>query len=194
MNTNTNYLYIGGAVLIIILGLVLFGRSGVEETTDEFATTTIPSDISKLPTGASPSVSKPVGQTPTSPVPTPAPSQTPTPSYVPTALSLANSIYKLTSYNGETLPTSVKYILSFENGVLNAKFCNNFGGDFVLDKSLLKVPNLVSTRMYCNLPTSLMEMENTLISMLSLGATIYRSGNTIILSRPQNAVMVFTEI
>lgn len=186
----TNHIYIIVAVVVIILGFVLWNIDETKEVDDEIigASTTTPTP-SPSPTPrrtSTPSPSSKPGLNP-SPIPT----QEPVPS-IPSVSSLNGSIFKMISYNGSATPADSKYTLSFEDGSLSAKFCNSISGNFVLDGNLIKVSNLISTKMYCAIPSNLMEMESAFVSMLNFGATIYQSGNKLILSYSKGTVMVFT--
>jgi len=171
------HIYIGIAIIIIGSGLLLLNKNRIEETDEN----TNPSTNVPNNTGGT-SKNNPIG-VPTQPaVPT-----------IPTAASLVGSTLRLASYNGVALPISTKYSLSFGDGTLNAKFCNSMSGSFVLDEGLLRANNLASTLMYCSTPSNLMEIETAFASMLDTGATIYRSGGTIIISSAsKGTVMVFS--
>ena len=206
MKTNNSYLYLAGAVVLIIIAFAVWGKSGDEGSTEQVTVETsdaqTSTDSPSTPnTPSTPSASGGV-KPPTSSAGTsaganmPAPSTSPetpnqsTTQYVPSASSLDGSIFQVALYNGFSIPPG--YRLSFDSGALTAKFCNNLSGNFVLDGTKIKANNLISTRMYCTSPDYLMEMESAFSSMLNFGATIYRSGNTIIISNA-NTVMVFDE-
>jgi len=196
MKTNNIYISVTVAVAVIILGFVLFSnREKTDEANDETAlvATSTPTDTQSTnntkntspartpaPSSNTTNVSKPVET----------PAQEPVPS-IPSLSDLNGSIFRLTSYNGNVIPSESRYILSFEEGSLSAKFCNNLSGNFVLDGSLIKASNLNSTKMYCASPANLMEIETEFASILNSGSTLQQSGNTIILSHLKGVVMVF---
>jgi len=188
-NIKTNHIYIAIAVVVvIILGFVFWGGDEAQEVEDQIVDTSTSTPTSTQTTNrptSSGSTRRPT------PPPIETPIQEPVPS-IPSASSLDGSIFRMTSYNGVALPTDSKYTLSFEDGILSAKFCNSVSGNFVLDGNLLKANNLIGTMMYCATPTNLMEIESTFVSMLNFGAILYQTGNKIILSYSKGTVMVFT--
>ena len=200
----TNHVYIITAIVVVILGLIFLNRDETRENDDQLisistSTPTNTQNINKsgdvgsaqkaVSSQSNMKISKPVETSTPTPTPTPAPEPVPS---IPSASNLNGSIFRMTSYNGNAIPLDSRYILSFEEGALSAKFCNSMSGNFVLDGNLLKVSNLASTMMYCATPSNLMEIESAFVSMLNFGAIIYQSGNQIILSYSKGTVMVFT--
>ncbi|OHA88899.1 MAG: hypothetical protein A3C70_02030 [Candidatus Zambryskibacteria bacterium RIFCSPHIGHO2_02_FULL_43_14] len=200
----TNHVYIITAIVVVILGLIFLNRDETRENDDQLisistSTPTNTQNINKsgdvgsaqksVSSQSNTKISKPVETSTPTPTPTPAPEPVPS---IPSASNLNGSIFRMTSYNGNAIPLDSRYILSFEEGALSAKFCNSMSGNFVLDGNLLKVSNLASTMMYCATPSNLMEIESAFVSMLNFGAIIYQSGNQIILSYSKGTVMVFT--
>ena len=192
VNMKTNQIYIVVAIIIVILGIVFFTRGETPETGSETNATSTSNTVSTQNTSnssAKTNTSAPVntntsigGGTQT---------QTSIPS-IPTRASLSGSVFKLTAYNGTAMASNSKYTLSFEDGKVNAKFCNTMSGDFVLDGSLIKVPNMISTKMFCSSPANIIEIENEFTSILGAGAMIYQTGNTVVISHSKGTVMVFT--
>ena len=193
----TDYIYIiVVAVVVIILGFVLWDRNKTQEVDDQIVgtSTSTPTDTQNVSRsdgigGAKKPTPSPSNATASKPIETP--TQDPVPS-IPSVSDLYGSIFRMTSYNGTAVSTDSKYSLSFENGSLTARFCNSISGDFVLDGNLIKANNLISTKMYCATPSNLMEIESAFVSMLNFGAVIYQSGNKIILSHSQGTIMVFS--
>lgn len=198
----TNYIYIGVVVLIIILGLLLFGGVNTDKIV-EMATTTptntngqtviSPPNLAVQPPSAPSKPSQQYqtpnsGSTPSTDSGQAGSQSKPT---IPTASYLNGRIFKLVSYNGSPIPVGTTYTIAFDNGRLNAKFCNSMSGNFVLDGGLIKVSNLASTLMYCSTPSNLMDIETLFGSMLGYGALIYQSENQIVLSRSPGGVLVF---
>jgi len=173
MKTNQIYIIVA-IIVVIILGFVLWNKDKTQEVGDQNVEN-----------------SNSVGNTNTSNQ-TGVPNQGSVPT-IPTAASLIGSTLRLVSYNGIAVSADSKYSLSFADGSLSAKFCNNVSGNFVLDGSSIKANNLISTKMSCSTPANLMDIETAFISMLDSGGTIYRSGGTIILSHAsKGTVMVFS--
>lgn len=109
----------------------------------------------------------------------------------PTALSLNNTTFRLSSFNGTVLPLSQNYFVSFESGTVNAKFCNGMGGSYTLTGNKLTA-NLMGTLMYCSSPDNIMTIESTFGSILGTGATILQEGTTMTLTGTKGEKMVFT--
>jgi|SRR3989344_1144862 len=195
MKTDQIYIIVV-AIVVIILGFVLWNKDETREVDDQIigASTSTPTDTQNTNrssgTGGAQKPAPSLSNTNTS-KPIETPTQEPVPS-IPSVSDLYGSIFRMTSYNGNAIPTDSKYALSFENGSLSAKFCNSISGNFVLDGNLIKANNLISTKMYCATPSNLMEIESAFVSMLNFGATIYQSGNKIIMSHSKGTVMVFT--
>ena len=192
----TNYIYALAVIVIIIIGgFLYFNKNKVQEINNDNnnpaqSTTTSPLNTSKT---NKPSVNKPSTSNPnTGSIPS-GQGQAPVQN-IPTAASLNGLIFRMTTYNGTTLSQDIRYTMTFDNGKLSAKLCNSMSGNFVLDGSLLKVSNFLSTLMACTTPSNAMKIESDFVSMLNSGATIYnyKTGNSIILSHPNGTVMAFT--
>lgn len=109
-----------------------------------------------------------------------------------TLLKINNTAYRLVSYNGESIPDSVDYTLSFKDGVVNAKFCNAMSGQYSLDGHTIKAA-MVSTLMYCQSPANLMDIE-TSFSSIGSGVTINQDGVKLTLTTPTNDTLVFISV
>jgi heat shock protein HslJ len=185
----TNYIYIAGIIVIAILGFILWNKGDSVEMVDDITntattttTTTNTSTATKKP-ATSATASKPQASVNVTVKPA---------TKIPSNISLSGSIFRLTSYNGVSIPLEAKYTVYFENGSLSAKFCNSLSGEYVLDGTSIKVANLISTKMYCSTPSNLMEIESAFGSMLNFGAKLVQNGNTLTLSDPKGVTMVFT--
>lgn len=108
----------------------------------------------------------------------------------PTA-SLNGTTFRLVSFNGTTVPQGTDYILNFENGRVGAKFCNSMGGEYTLSNGFIKVPQMVSTLMFCSAPRDLMDIENLFSHLMSKGAAFSFVGSTLVIADAQNN-MTFT--
>ncbi|MEK7176844.1 MAG: META domain-containing protein [Patescibacteria group bacterium] len=192
----TKEIYITVAIVVIILGIVLWTKeTGRVENETLNTSTSTPTNTQggSGPSGAG-GMQKPTTSVGNQNVTksSQAPTQESVPS-IPSLSSLNGSTFRLVSYNGVPVSSYSKYTISFEETSLSAKFCNSLSGSFVLDRSLIRAGNLVGTKISCALPPNIMEIETAFVSMLNFGATIYQSGNKIILSySPNNTVMVFT--
>lgn len=109
-----------------------------------------------------------------------------------TSQNLAGTIFRLTTFRGQAVPADTKFILSFTDSSLSFKVCNTLNTNYFIDGTMLKGENVTSTLMACTYPSNIMAIESDAASLLSTGATIYRTGNTLILSSSKNgAVLVF---
>ncbi len=91
--------------------------------------------------------------------------------------------FRLVSFNGEDVPETAAYTLAFENGSVQAKFCNNMNGRYELSEGgLLKAPVLVSTLMFCAEPANLMDIETSFGGLMDLGALLTREDGNLTLS------------
>lgn len=194
VKTNQTYI-VAGVIIVVVLGLILWNRGRTPEVSNKIVdtSTSIPTNTQNTnqSIGAG-NIEKPAPSprktTTSKSTETITPESVPS---IPSASSLNGWIFKMTYYNGSAVPVDSRYTISFEKGILSAKFCNSMSGNFVLDGSLLKVSNLVGTAMGCSTPTNLMEIESAFGSMLNFGATLYQSGNKLILSSSKGTVMVF---
>jgi len=199
MGMKTKQAYIIGAIIIIVLGLLLF-KNGSQETkpTDSIDVDTSPETANATPPPAGGS-----GSLTSSPAPsdgsgasveimdlfeTPEPEPIPR---IPTVSELDGLTFKMISYNGNPLSPDINYTVSFNGFSLSAKFCNSLSGNFVLDGSLMKVGNMISTQKYCGEPENLMGIETSFVSILGYGAQIHQVGSTIVLSHEGGTVMTF---
>ncbi len=101
---------------------------------------------------------------------------------------LNGSTFRLTSYNGATLPSGETYTLSFEDNRLNAKFCNTMSGEAVVDNGMLSSV-LASTLMLCVTPANIMTLEQEFSTMLADGAVITHEGSRLILTQGEKRMI-----
>ncbi len=186
---NKKYLGVGVLIIVIILVAVLSGKDKNGESqlsSTNGATNTPQKTVPKTSTAPKPSTpttsTKPAGTTVT-----PAPS-------ISAPKNIEGSVFRLTNYNGTVIPTTEKYTLYFENGSLSAKFCNNLGGEYVLDKDKneIVVRNLVSTQMYCGEPSNLMPIESAFGSMIGRPTKISQYGNNLMLNDTLGNTFIFS--
>lgn len=175
--------YVLALFVIVLLGLI-FVLIGTKDSKVEDSTNTDTSTTQNKPSGSG---SKPgtslTGQGSIDSKPS-------VPSL--TMKSVDGQIFRLTSYNGIAVPTESRYTVSFSGNDLNAKFCNNLSGSFVLDSGIIKSSNMVGTKMYCNTPGNLMETENSFVSVLNFGANITKLDGGIMISGPKGSIFVFS--
>lgn len=88
--------------------------------------------------------------------------------------------YKLVSYNKNLYTKTNPPVISFQNGMMSAQFCNNMSGSYELKNNTLKSKNLTSTLMACG--GNLGNLENTFTRALSEGFRVKTSGEYLTLS------------
>lgn len=97
-----------------------------------------------------------------------------------TSTYLEGNHYKLVSYNKNLYTKTNPPVISFQNGMMNARFCNNMSGTYELKNTSLKVKNMTSTMMACG--GNLGNLENTFTRALSEGFKIKTNGEYLTLS------------
>lgn len=182
MNKKYNKYFL--ALFAIVLLVLIFVLVGTKDSSKEDIINNSTDTSSNKPSGSS---SKPGSSS------NPANSTTSKPS-VPslTMKSLDGQVFRLVSYNGLAVPSESRYTVSFAGGEMNAKFCNTLSGSFVLDSGIIKSSNIVGTKMYCGVPSNLMDIENSFVSILNFGANITKLDNGIMISGPKGSIFVFS--
>lgn len=105
---------------------------------------------------------------------------------------LEDKSYALTSYNGTTIASDQKYIISFDDGKVSVKFCNSMNGSYSIKSGMIS-GQLMSTMMYCDQPANLMTMESAFGKIMAEGATIAYHDQTITITGKANGeIFVFT--
>jgi len=180
-----NFAYIGiGAVILLALILIYSNKNEVgTESLENSSGTTSNKPVNSSPTssGKAPSTgtSKPQ-DLPKQPVST-----------IPNVNNLNGTIFKLTSYNGKPVESSTNFTVSFTKEAINAKFCNQMSGNYVLDNGIMKATNLLGTKMYCGTPANAMDIESSLASMLNSGARVSYTDSILIISNSENIMMFY---
>lgn len=96
---------------------------------------------------------------------------------------LANRSFVLTSVDGKpvTAPQGIKPGINFgEDMRVTGVMCNRFFGQGKLEKGVLSVPHMASTRMLCSAP-ELNQWESLIGNMLAAGARVKLAENTLTL-------------
>lgn len=115
------------------------------------------------------------------PTPTPTPNPQPAPEPQPVPLPEVETTYMLVSYNGKAV-TPDQYTFTLGMTTLGARFCNSMGGTYELKNSIITAPQLISTMMFCEQPEGLMDMETAFSALLSNGAEMTTSGDSLTLA------------
>lgn len=101
--------------------------------------------------------------------------------------------FKLTSYSGMAIPAEQTYTLSFANGMMSAKFCNNLSGNYTYGNGMLSSGAVAATRMHCATPQNIMTFEAAFSTLFAgNGATATLEGSTLTLHKA-DTTMVFEQ-
>lgn len=94
---------------------------------------------------------------------------------------LAGTSWRIAAIDGEAVPRTPAYFLSFEEGRLSGKAgCNGFGGPFDISGRMLVPGPIAATRMAC--PGPAMEHERQALAILQGPIQLdHRGGDTLIL-------------
>lgn len=103
---------------------------------------------------------------------------------------IGSSSFKLVSHNGFNVPLDEEYILTFKDGSVHAKFCNNLSALYTLKDGFIKSEGVMSTKMFCSTPAKVMQAESTLSNLLTSGSGISLKQNTLVISNGRD-LMVF---
>lgn len=105
---------------------------------------------------------------------------------------LEGKTFHLSTYQGSSIADGANYTLSFQDGKLNAKFCNSMSGSYTLASSLLQ-GKLASTLKYCQTPAGLMDIENAFGAGIDKGLNVSYQGDTLKLTTADDVQFVFTK-
>ncbi|HVZ11271.1 MAG TPA: META domain-containing protein [Candidatus Paceibacterota bacterium] len=105
---------------------------------------------------------------------------------------LEGKTFHLAMYKGASVADGSNYTLSFQDGKLSAKFCNNMSGNYTLANSSLQ-GKLASTLKYCQTPAGLMDIENVFGAGIDKGLNVSYQGDTLKLTTAENVQFVFTK-
>ncbi len=105
-------------------------------------------------------------------------------------VNLNGSTFRLVSYNGKTIPSTEKYLITFEDSRINAKFCNSMGGEYTLKDGAIKSV-MIGTQMYCGSPADVMVYESAFGSIMADGKLV-QSGSDLTLTGADGKEMVFS--
>lgn len=108
------------------------------------------------------------------------------------SVSLANTEYKMVSFNGKEVPDDAAYTVSFTaDERINAKFCNDMSGKYTFVNGVIS-GTMMQTLKLCIMPEGVMDAETVFGSMIGTGANLSVEGNNLTLSDNSN-VLVFVK-
>lgn len=115
--------------------------------------------------------------------------QTPvTPTPAAPSVRLDGKSFRLTYYNGMAISKNEDYTLSFQNGRISAKFCNDLSGAYSVTGSTIKGVNVMSTLKICTLPKYLQEMETLFSNILMTGGNVSLVGDILVVGNGQSTL------
>lgn len=109
----------------------------------------------------------------------------------PTPANLDGLTYKLTAFNETRFSEDQEYLLTFDDGGLRTKLCNNMSGAYNLEGNTITA-GLNSTMMYCADPANLMTIETAFGTALQDGAVISIRSNTLTLKGDAGDTFTYT--
>ncbi len=107
-------------------------------------------------------------------------------------VNLEGTTFRMTSFDGEEIPRGSNYTLTFSDGRISAKICNNMGGAYTLQNGVLKSEQMISTMMYCGSPDNLMKIEDTFGKGMADGMTFSLSGSNLVLVSEDGKMLTYT--
>ena len=111
----------------------------------------------------------------------------------PETFNLDGENFFLVSYGGKNVQKDT-YLVGFFGGLISAKFCNTMNGDYSATPTTLMASNLASTKMFCDKPDGLMDMEDTFGTLLARGATMVMTDDSLTLSGQGGETFVFARV
>jgi putative lipoprotein len=99
---------------------------------------------------------------------------------VPT-IAFQGTEFRLVDHNGTKIPDNENYTVSFADGTVSAKFCNGVGGEYTMENFVITAPALISTMMFCEEPSYLMNIETSFGQALNAGVNMTISMRTLVL-------------
>lgn len=106
------------------------------------------------------------------------------------AKSLDGKTFRLASFNSTPVSGERPSTITFLNGRLNAKFCNNMSGDYSIEGDMLKA-TMISTLMFCQQPFNIMSIEQSFGAIVNSGVKVTLSGTVLTLNGKNGDVLVF---
>lgn len=109
------------------------------------------------------------------------------------ASQLANTKWELTKLTDSTLPTDAKATLQFTDSltISGKSFCNNYGGQALVDNGKLAFDKVFSTKMYCQ---DVADAENAYLKALNESTMVQVKNNALVLSRGGKDLLVYKKV
>ncbi len=98
--------------------------------------------------------------------------------------------FRLLTYNGVGFLPGTTYLLGFNEGKINASFCNSMTGTYSISGTRISTTGLASTKKLCNSPVDIMEHEASFSRNLTNGATYTLEGATLTIKGEDTFVFI----
>lgn len=98
-------------------------------------------------------------------------------------VNLNGSTFRLVSLDEKDVEG--KYLLTFTDSSLSIQFCNQMSGAYTLSGDNI-IGSLMSTRMYCESPAEVMQLETLFGQALLEGAKFVQNGSDLYITSKQN--------
>lgn len=106
-------------------------------------------------------------------------------------LNLQGSKFRLVSFNQKAVEGN--YPLAFVEEGISMRYCNQMFGSYTLSGGVIQ-GNLSSTRMYCESPTEIMNLEDAFGQAMTDGAVLSQDGSNLYITTKQNDVFHFATL
>lgn len=94
---------------------------------------------------------------------------------------LSGKVFRAAYFNGAEIPSEATYTLSFDSGTMVAQICNMLSGNFNITGNVV-AGTLITTEKLCTSPAGIMQVEDAFKTMMSAGANLDFSNDTLTLS------------
>jgi len=107
--------------------------------------------------------------------------------------SLTNTNWQLTELTGKTLPANAMATLNFAEDLKfsGKSFCNNYGGQAVIENKKVSLKNVFGTKMFCQETAS---EENAFLSALNETTSAKMVDGKLHLLKGEETILIFTKI
>ncbi|HQK63596.1 MAG TPA: YbaY family lipoprotein [Candidatus Staskawiczbacteria bacterium] len=97
------------------------------------------------------------------------------------ASDLSGKVFRAAYFNGSEVPSDANYTISFDSGTMVAQICNMLSGNFNVTGNVI-AGTLITTEKFCTSPAGIMQVEDAFKTMMSAGASLDFSSDTLTLS------------
>ena len=83
---------------------------------------------------------------------------------------------------GDIDTTLTAVVMTADDSTLSGSVCNHFGGDYSLAGSTITIGPLMTTEMWCETPTAIMDVESRFVEALGKANTVRFEGTNLVLT------------